>query len=158
MPTPGVQYPTNSIPLYDDGDEITCTVAGAAGHAVPGSRFVKIAGQGPDDNPFIDLATAGADVFGVTAYDAVAVATLDVNGGGDAGGHVTVYHAKHKVVQVKCGAVALTAGEKVMSDATGQAVLWAGTGNISAGIAVKDCAIGAQAAIDLSVGAGQTHA
>jgi hypothetical protein len=54
----------------------------------------------------------------------------------------------------------LAAGDLVASDATGQAVPFAGAaaGAVSQGTVVFDAAIGDQAAIDRSVGAGRVHA
>lgn len=151
MPAPGVQYPNISRPLWDDGDEITCQNGLADTTLLPGSRFVKVTGNTLDGRPVVGFPGAGDDsVFGVSVADSVA-------GADPAANQLTVFHARHKIVEVKAGA-ALTAGEKVMSDATGRAIVWAGAGNVSAGIAVFDCASGAQAAIDRSVGAGIVHA
>jgi hypothetical protein len=154
MPAPGVQYPNNSIPLFDDGDEITCAVSAANGGLVPGSRFIKIGGQPADapDIPIVTLCAAGDEPFGVSGFDGDA-------SGATAPERITCWHAPHKVNAVKAGA-ALVAGELVTSDATGQAVPFAGAaaGAVSAGTAVFDAALGAQAFIDRSCGAGRVHA
>jgi hypothetical protein len=154
MPAPGLQYPNNSIPFWDDGDEITCSVAAAGAGLVAGSRFVSIAGNPANapTNPLVKQCAAAEQAFGVSAFD------------GDASGvtapdHITVWHSKDKIVAVRAGA-ALVAGAQVASDANGQAVPFAGAaaGAISQGIAIFDAANGDQAAIDRSVGAGQVHA
>lgn len=151
MPAPGVQYPNNSIPFWDDGDEITCR-AGAG--LIPGSRFVAISDNPANapDNPVVGLCPVDVDAFGVNAQD------LDATGATapDVG---TVWHSKSKVVAVRAAGV-LAAGDLVASDATGQAVPFAGAaaGAVSQGTAVFDAAIGDQAAIDRSVGAGRVHA
>lgn len=141
MPAPGVQYPNNSIPFWDDGDEITCRVDAAAnGGLVAGSRFVRIAGNTVDGNPLVRQCAAGESAFGVAAFD------------GDASGqtapdHITVWHSRAKIVAVKAGA-ALAAGGLVQSDANGQAIPHAA--GIAVGTAIFDAALGDQAAIDRS--------
>ena len=154
MPVPGVQYPNNSIPLYDDGDEITCAVSAAGTGLVPGSRFVKIAGNpaAAPDCPVITLCVAGDEPFGVSGFDGDAT-------GATAPDHITMWHEPSKIVAVKAGG-ALVAGALVASAATGQAVPFAGAaaGAISAGTAIFDAANGAQAFIDRSCGRGRVHA
>lgn len=154
MPAPGLQYPNNSIPFWDDGDEITAQVSAAGTHLVAGSRFVSIAGNPATapDCPVVKQCLAAEHAFGVSAFDGDST-------GVTAPDHITVWHSKAKVVAVRAGA-ALVAGAQVASDATGQAVPFAGAaaGAISQGIALFDAANGDQAAIDRSVGAGQIHA
>jgi hypothetical protein len=141
MPAPGVQYPNNSIPFWDDGDEITCKVdAVANGGLISGSRFVRIAGNTVDGTPLVRQCAAGESAFGVSAFD------------GDASGqtapdHITVWHARSKIVAVKAGA-ALAAGGLVQSDAAGQAIPKAA--GVAVGTVIFDAALGDQSAIDRS--------
>lgn len=141
MPVPGVQYPNNSIPFWDDGDEITCKVDPASnGGLIAGSRFVRIAGNTVDGTPLVRQCAAGESAFGVSAFDGDAA-------GQTAPDHITVWHSRAKIVAVKAGA-ALAAGGLVQSDANGQAIPKAA--GIGVGTVIFDAALGDQAAIDRS--------
>jgi hypothetical protein len=124
---------------------------GQATAAVTGKRFVKISGA--RTNKFNVLGTtadgnnykvapcaAGQQAIGVAKYDQPTV-----------GSKVGV--AAAGVCTVTAGA-AITAGQTVMSDATGQAIPWAQSGaypntNVALGVAMDDCANGADAEIAL---------
>jgi predicted RecA/RadA family phage recombinase len=134
------------LPLYDDADHITCAVA--AGQAVTSGRFVSPSGgfqSGPLLNPAaaatdggnIQVATtgAGAKALGVAAYDAPNPADK-----------VHVYTGRF-VVPMTAGA-AITAGQQVESNATGQPIPLA-TGVVN-GIAVSTAANGATVYVRLS--------
>lgn len=111
--------PTNeAIAYYDSGDDLTCYVTAA----VTGRRFVAITGakrvgsqalatDALGGNIPVAHCGAGARPLGVSTFDAPNV-----------GDQLPVMRG-HKVVPVESGA-ALTAGNKVMSDATGRAVPW----------------------------------
>lgn len=112
--------------------------------AVVGKRFAKVtadkqtssAGEAAVDLITVDDAhTAGGLVFGVFSRDAAAAENVLVFREGE--------------VEVTAGA-ALTAGDPVMTDATGQAIVWvAAVGNHRAGICTKSTANGAAAHIVL---------
>jgi len=142
MPAPGLQYPNDSAALFDDGDEITCEAAAV----IYGARFVRIAGNGTTDKPYVALCGAGLSAFGVSTRDADPTGATIIAAPTDVG----VWHAPHKIVQVMAGA-ALTAGQLVMSDATGQAIPYvAGTGVVAVGTALHDAANATKADIDRS--------
>lgn len=92
-------------PLYLEGRNIT----GRASAAVTGKRFVKISGNGTEGLPSVAHAAAGQLVFGVSGYDAASGTSLPV--------------IRKGVVPVTAGA-ALAAGQRVQSDANGQAVVY----------------------------------
>jgi hypothetical protein len=107
-----------AIAYYDPGDDLT----GQATAPISGKRFVDVSGakqvgsQALANDTFggsipVALSAAGAKALGVSTYD---VAT---------GEKVPIMRG-HKVVPVETGG-ALTAGQSVMSDATGRAVTWA---------------------------------
>lgn len=112
--------------------------------AVVGRRFAKItadkqtsaAGEAAVDLITVDDAhTAGGLVFGVFSRDSAAGENVLVFRGGE--------------VEVTAGA-ALTAGDPVMTDATGQAIPWVAVAtNHRAGICTKTTANGATAHIAL---------
>jgi hypothetical protein len=121
-----------SIPLFEDGSSPTCV----AGAAITGKRFVKVAGTRSADGLITVVpAAAGDKVFGV-AYQDAAIGT-----------RVVVWAEPGMIVPVKTGAVALTAGVEVQSDATGQAIVLAA--GKSAGVVVEDSAIGADVMVAL---------
>jgi hypothetical protein len=129
------------IPLFDDGERITCAVTAA----VTGGRFVKISGD-IQGGPLLDLSTptspltggnllkvaqcvAGDKAFGVAAYDGATV-----------GDPIPVLNGPGYVVPMVAGA-AITAGQEVQSDANGQPIpLAAGKSN---GMAVSGAGNGA---------------
>lgn len=118
-----------AVPFYSEGAEFTCH----AGAAITGKRFVKITGAAVGERPVVVPCTAAAKVFGVAGFDAAA------------GEGVTVYRLPN-VMPVNAGA-AITAGQEVESNATGQAIpLAAGK---SAGVACADAANAADAKIAL---------
>ena len=132
----------------EPGQDLTCQVTAA----VTGKRFVKISGArankfnvlGSDasGNPYKVAPCAGNTdrALGVAKYDQATV-----------GNKVGVACAG--VVIVTAGA-AITAGQYVMSDASGQAIPWvsaASEANPKLGLALDDCANGADAEILLMV-------
>lgn len=128
------------IPFYEPATAITAQV----GSAVTGKRFVAVSADrqaGPalnssstGGNIVIAPCGAGVKAMGVAARDALT------------GDKVKVY-VQNVVVPVTCGAVALTAGVEVQSDATGQAIVLAG--GRACGRVIANCAIGADAQIML---------
>lgn len=104
--------------------------------AVIGARFVKAHSTVTDNNFGCQPAGAGDPVIGVAATDQPTV-----------GQAVQVWNNKGIVTEVTCGAVALTAGMQVQSDASGQAVVLAS--GVRAGVCLADTAIGALAPIQL---------
>lgn len=119
-----------AVPFYSEGKEFTCHV-GAGG--VIGKRFVMVSGNAVSERPVVITPTAGAACLGVAGFD------------GAAGDGVTVYR-KPNVMPVKAGA-ALTAGQEVQTDASGQAIVLAA--GKSLGIVLADAASGADAKIAL---------
>jgi hypothetical protein len=111
--------PSNeAIAYYDGGDDLSCYVTAA----VTGKRFVKISGakrvasqalasDGLGGNIPVAHCGAGQRPLGVSTYDAPSV-----------GDGLPVMRG-HKVVPVEAGAAA-TAGDQIMSDATGRAITW----------------------------------
>lgn len=107
------------LPLYDDGDHLTCAVTAA----VVGAHFVAPSGD-LQSSPILNTSTvavdggniqvatcgAGARALGVAAYD-----------GPTAADKIHVYSGPGLVVPVIAGAT-VTAGEQVMSDSTGRAI------------------------------------
>lgn len=136
------------VPTRLPGQDLT----GSATAAVTGKRFVRISGarankfnvlgtDGSGNDYKVAPSAAGGPAIGVAKYDQPNV-----------GGKVGVSTAG--VCVVTAGG-ALTAGQYVMSDATGQAVPWtsaASEANQKLGIAMDDCASGADAEIMLFVG------
>lgn len=132
-----------SIAFYDSGEDVTAFCEAA----VTGRRFVavsdpkKVASQalssGVDGgNIVVSPCGAGAKAFGVATYDAAINALVPVMRG-------------HKIVQVDSGA-ALTAGDQVMSDATGRAITWvtaASEANSRLGIVLNSPTAAGQVAI-----------
>lgn len=119
--------------------------------AVVGCRFVRISAARAfrfnvlattaTGNPYkVAPCGAGGKAFGVSKYDQSVV-----------GGKVGV--ARGGIVTVLAGAT-ITAGQKIMSDATGQAIPWvtaASEANECLGLAVDDAANAALAEIALQV-------
>jgi hypothetical protein len=130
------------IPFYDDGDNIT----GFCEAAVTGKTFVKLGASRtspnfdptatslPADRGAVHILPADGTgtVFGVAAYD------------GAAGAHIDVIRGSKMVVPVTAGA-ALTVGEAVGPNATGEAV-----GGGTVGYVVADCAAGEDAQVSLN--------
>jgi hypothetical protein len=130
---------------YEDADEITCfATANVVGKTFVGISAARqlggpnLVGGGITDsitggNVSVATAAAGGKVFGVAMYDA------------PQGTLVPVYRYSH-VMPVTAGA-AITAGQEVQSDASGNAIpLAAGK---PAGLAIDSCASGADAQISL---------
>ena len=104
-----------AIAFYDPGDDLSCHCEAA----VTGKRFVAVSdpkqagslGLANDTlggNIVVSPAGAGAAALGVATYDAALGAKVPVMRG-------------HKVVPVEAGA-AMTAGDRVQSDASGRAI------------------------------------
>jgi predicted RecA/RadA family phage recombinase len=124
------------IPYYAGAEMIT-VVAGTGG--VNGKRFVTASGplavgSGIDGGvPTGIIPGAGAEVAGVASQDSAAGLAVGVFNKG--------------VVPVTTSA-ALTAGTRVMTDASGFAAVWSGT-NAVAGMCMADTASGSDAPIRL---------
>lgn len=115
-----------AIAYYDPGDDISAH----CGAAVTGKRFVAISAPKQvaslalsnvtdGGNIVVSPCGAGGNALGVATYDAPLAGKVPVARG-------------HKVFPVEAGA-AMTAGQRVQSDATGRAITWDGT------VASKDC-------------------
>ena len=125
------------IPFYRPGQDVTAQCSAA----VTGKRFVKISGNrtsGPGlaatsegSNYLVAPAAAGDRAFGVAKFDAPINAKVGVIVSG-------------AIVPVRTGA-ALTAGQEVQSDATGQAI------PLAAGKALGLAVNGAASAADVEV-------
>lgn len=122
------------IPFKEHANRVTCTPSAA----VQGKRFVSISGdRQPDGTYTIAPTAAGGKAFGVACWDA------------PIGGRVTVVTVQAgDIVPVVAGA-ALTAGQSVMSDADGDAVV-ATAGATGLGIVLTGCANGADAQVHLT--------
>lgn len=135
------------VRVREPGQDLPCQVTAA----VTGKRFVRISGArankfnvlGSDasgNNHKVAQSAAGGHAVGVSKYDQATV-----------GGKLGVACAG--IVTVTAGA-GLTAGQYVMSDATGQAVPWvtaASEANQKLGIATDDCLSGADAEVMLLI-------
>lgn len=106
------------IAFFDPGNDLNAQTTGA----VTGSRFVAVSGV-------IQAGSAGlaSDVLGgnllvaqcsVSGQKAIGVASMDA-----ASGEKLEVIRGHKVVPVTAGA-AMTAGDEVMTDASGRAITW----------------------------------
>lgn len=120
------------IPLFSPGSTPTCSPSAA----VSGKRFVKVSGARVADLVRIAPCVAGDRAFGVAARDAAI------------GEPVHVWAHPGDIVPVKVGAGALTAGQDVQSDATGQAIVL-GAG-VRLGTIVDDAAAGADGLVQLA--------
>jgi hypothetical protein len=132
-------------PFYETGD-----VTFQATAAVTGKRFLAPSGtrtSGPglsatSEGSNYQMATcgAGAKPSGVSAYDVAS------------GSKGPCLGQPGKIVPVTAGTGGVTAGQEVMSDATGQAVTWtsaASEANKRAGLAMATATAGADAEIKL---------
>lgn len=117
------------LPFWLPGDEVT----GHASAAVTGCRLVRISGPRVEGNPQVAPAAADGYAFGVAATDAAA------------GTKVTVFRVS-AIYPVQAGA-AITAGQALKSNATGQVIPQGGTG-IIIGYAVDDAAANAYVPVD----------
>lgn len=115
-------------PYHFPADTITCH----ASAAVTGGRFVAPSGARVDGNYRVAHAGAGAAAIGVAARDKAT------------GEKVMVFC--EGIVGVTAGA-ALTAGQRVQSDGTGQAIVLAAGAPL--GVVLEDAASGATALIKL---------
>lgn len=132
-----------AIAYSDPGTDLTCQ----ASAAVVGRRFVAVSGAKQvgsqalatdtlGGNILVAHAGTGARALGVSSYDAAAGRKVPVMRG-------------HKVVPVEAGA-ALTAGARVMSDATGRAtpfVSAAAEANVDLGVCLNAPTAAGQTAI-----------
>lgn len=136
--------PTNeAIAYYDPGDDLSCQATAT----ITGRRFVVVSGAKQvgsqalsndtlGGNILVAHAGAGARALGISTYDCPSGSKVNVMRG-------------HKVVPVEAGA-AITAGAKVMSDATGRAVPWtsaASEANSELGICLNAPSAAGQTAI-----------
>jgi hypothetical protein len=95
------------IPYFEPADRLSATATAA----VVGKTFVAISGNLASDNTFqVATCAAYAKPFGVAEYNAATGQWVGV--------------VREGVCPVTCGASALTAGEEVMSDASGNAIAW----------------------------------
>lgn len=135
------------IPYKRPGEDFTAQVTAA----VTGKRFVVISANvtsGPGlsntaegGNPRVATAGAGARAIGVAKYDQPTV-----------GGKVGV--CRGGIVPITAGGT-ITAGQDVMSDATGQAVTWtsaASEANKRLGTAISDATSGQDCMVALMLG------
>jgi hypothetical protein len=127
--------------LFEPGEDLTghCTAP------VVGKTFLKVSGVTPGGllggSENIRVATAGAGqwAIGVAGHDQIL------------NGQVPMLNGPGKVVPVTAGA-AITAGDKIMSDATGRAVPWvtaASEANNMLGVALDSAANGADCPVRL---------
>jgi hypothetical protein len=136
----------DSIPYYTPAFDLPCQVTAA----VTGKRFVAISAarvSGPllaatadGGNYRVAQCGAGGRAVGVSKYDQ-----------GTVGGKLGIHRIG--VVPVTAGA-AITAGQDIMSDATGQAVPWtsaASEANKRLGTAMNDAANGADCEVSLQI-------
>lgn len=100
--------PLNSmIPYFEPGDRVTATTTAS----VVGKTLVDISGNLASDNTLqVATCAAGAKAFGVAEYNAASGQLVGI--------------VRNGIVPITCGAVALVAGVEVMSDASGQVVIW----------------------------------
>lgn len=125
-----------AVPFWDEAESLTAH----ASAAVTGKRFVSPSGARVDGNPRVASAASSvtSKPLGVSAYDAAS------------GAKVTVYTEPGLVMPVTAS-VAITAGQPVYSDPTGQATPTAPVaGALIAGYALDDAAIGTDAVVKLA--------
>lgn len=125
-------------PFYEPATAIT----GHVGVTVTGKRFVKVSAD-RQAGPALNASSTGGNIVVApcgAGQKAIGVAAKDAAAGAKVGIWV-----QNVVIPVKCGAVALTAGVEVESDATGQAVVLAS--GKSLGVCIANCAIGDDAQI-----------
>lgn len=130
------KYDNQAVPFWTPAQALTAH----AGVALTGKRFVRVSGPRVGGNVQVNH-SAGADVLGVAAYDSPAGDKVTVNAVG--------------IVPVTAAA-AITAGQRVTSDATGQAAVATGAAGATvayAGIAVDDAAAGADVPVLIRPGA-----
>jgi hypothetical protein len=139
--------PANVATAYhEDGD-----VSFRASAAVTGKRFIKISGDvtgGPglstDFENVYRCAPCGAGerAVGVAKYDVA----INKRGG--------MHGVPSRIVPVTVGTGGVTAGQKVMSDGTGQAVAWASAAseaNAVLGVAMSGATAGNDAQVKLAL-------
>lgn len=131
------------VALFDEASDLSAAVTAA----VSAGRFVKISGGMQGGGPLLDVSTATSPLTGgnlmqvaqcVAGDRALGVSKWDAPTVGD----VVGIHAGYQIVPMVAGA-AITAGQKVMSDANGQPVPWTSAvseANNSNGIAVSTAA------------------
>lgn len=125
------------IPFHEPGKAVTCH----ANVTIGGRRLCRVVGTRVDGTPRIGLpAAAGAQAFGVTAWDAAA------------GEKVGVYATPGIILPIIAGA-AIVADTPLMVDVNGAVVPWvapaAGAVNYIVGKAVDDAAAGAECPVQL---------
>lgn len=122
------------IPYFEPGDRVSATATAN----VVGKTFVAISGNLASDNTLqVATCAANAKPFGVAEYNASSGQWVGV--------------VRNGIVPITCGAAgALTAGEEVMSDASGNAVAWDTTvGHRVAGMCLNAATVGSDAMIAL---------
>jgi hypothetical protein len=124
--------PLNSmIPYFEPGDRVSATATAP----VVGKTFVAISGNLASDLT-LQAATcpANAKPFGVAEYNVATGQWFGI--------------VRHGILPVTCGAGALTAGQEVMSDASGNAIAWDTTiGHRVAGMCLNAATPGSDAMI-----------
>jgi len=131
-------------PGQDVTGQATAAVIGKRCVRISGARaykFNQLAGTADGNNYKVAHAAAGGAVFGVSKYDQPTI-----------GGKVGV--ARGGIAPITCAANIL-AGQRVMSDATGQVIPWASAAseaNVAVGVAVDDALSGTDCEVALNIG------
>lgn len=131
-------------PGQDITGEVTAAIIGKRFLRISAARaykFNQLAGSASGNNHKVAAAIAGGPSVGVSKYDQPVV-----------GGKVGI--ARAGIVVLTAGA-AITAGQRIMSDATGQAVPWAtaaGEANVALGYATDDAANGTDVEVAINLG------
>lgn len=125
-------------PYYEPATALTAQV----GTTVTGKRFVAISAD-RQAGPALNTSSTGGNI--VVGPCGAGLKALGVANNDAAAGLKVKVWVQNCVVPVTCGAVALTAGVEVQSDATGQAVVFAS--GIKLGLCLANAAVGADAQI-----------
>lgn len=131
-------------PGQDVTGQATAAVIGKRVVRISGARaykFNQLAGTADGNNYKVAHAAAGGAAFGVSKYDQPTI-----------GGKVGV--ARGGICPITCGAN-ITAGQKVMSDASGQVIPWvsaASEANTAIGVAVDDALSGTDCEVAVNFG------
>lgn len=114
-----------AIAYFDPGDDLN----GQATATITGRRFIKVSGAKQVGSQALATDTLGGSILVApcgAGQRAIGVADYDCASGSKVG----IVRGK-KVFPVESGA-ALTAGDRVMSDATGRAITWVGAVDVAA--------------------------